>query len=180
MPRPARWLPISATYRDRLKDTTRTKPSYHRWNRLLLCRTSVHGKANRHLGRLIVSHLQREKDQETSRNVKRRNKDEQRPHGNYFRNKFEVDPFTHLNLIGINDEERQNEELSEIDNMLERAKQNSVPDSHCHKLQISVCHYSTTFDTQFSSTPNKVEPLRIKFIPEARPVRLKLRNNNQS
>lgn len=63
--------------------------------------------------------------------------------------------------------------------MLSRAKIEGFPEEHYKELEDLVWQHADSFDVSFSPTPAKIDPLRIVLTPDAKPVRVKLRNYSE-
>lgn len=123
------------------------------------------------LGRLIVARMQRDDDD------KSHEPPTNRPRANYFDSQHPADPFPDPFLINAPDEEAEDAQShKDIEELLARSKAEGFPEEHWEELQKVVWDHAPAFRTSFSSTPAKVEPLRINLKPEAQPVRVKLRN----
>lgn len=82
------------------------------------------------LGCLIITRLQREYFSESEREIQQPNSNPERPRGNYFAHKLDIDPFPDPNLIGLANSKRDKLERQDLESMLQRAKHNGFPDSH--------------------------------------------------
>lgn len=135
------------------------------------------------LGRLCIARLQRTHGAEPVSTVSDSppTLSSDRPRGNYYAHKFDIDPFPDPSLISLHDcSARTDDEKADITAMLAAAKANGFPDSHWPMLEALIWEFADSFSTRFSSTPAKVEPLRIELTADARPIRVKLRNYSAS
>lgn len=135
------------------------------------CAGITHSSGAGRLGRLIVARMQRNSNADSEK------LDPERPRSDYFHTDRNTDPFPDPFLIQPEDADTADEEAhSAIKAMLARAHENGFPDEHRERLESLVWDHSEAFRTGFSSSPAKVEPLRIALNPDAKPVRVKLRN----
>lgn len=136
------------------------------------------------LGRLMIPRIQRVVEREPIyhdvKDTKPTTPDPNRPRANYYANKFDKDPFPDPNLMDVDSKRRDCAEGAEIEAMIQRAVDNGLPDQYTKPLSNQVWTFCSTFSTRFSSTQSKVDPLSIGLTPDARPVRVKLRNYSPS
>lgn len=103
-----------------------------------------------------------------------------RPRVNYFKVKEEEDPFPDSSLMDPVDSTQSEEVKVEIDNMLQLAVTNGFPTEKLPQLQELVLDHADLFRTSFSSgPPADIPPLKVDLVPDARPVRVRLRNYSQ-
>lgn len=127
------------------------------------------------LGRLMVARLQ-SRDEPTTSPL-----DPDRPRADYFAHQADADPFPDPFLLQTEDPASDDAEARvSIVAMLDKAKANGFPDDHWEELESLVWKHAAEFRTSFSSEPARVEPLRIELMPDAKPVRVKLRNYSAS
>lgn len=103
-----------------------------------------------------------------------------RPRSNYYVNRFDEDPFPDPNLMELEDTGNNDQEKQDLEDMIQRAKDNGLPQSHWRAVEFLVQEFSGSFSNRFSATPSKVDPLIIRLTPDAKPVRVKLRNYSPS
>lgn len=121
------------------------------------------------LGRLMLSPLQRGRDRNVERESKQINRDPNLPRVNFFAHKIDIDPFPDPNFIGLEESERDKLEGHYFNAISQQANNNWLPESHSDQLQIVVWQLSSTFDTQLSPTPSRVEPVLIDLTTDAKP-----------
>lgn len=140
------------------------------------------------LGRLLIARLQRVKGPEpiaednsetenATGTARQKPSDPERPCENFFAHKLEHDPFPNPNLMDL---DALNGYRENVAGMLKHAYDNGLPDEHHGTLAKLVEDFNGMFGTSFSSTPSKVDALRIKLTADARPIRVRLRNYSPS
>lgn len=108
------------------------------------------------------------------------NLDAPRPHVDYYQVREEPDPFPDSSLMDPIDSSQTEEVDSEINNMIDNAVENGFPSAHVSALKKLVSDHTDIFRTSFSSgPPADIPPLKIDLVPEAKPVRVRLRNYSQ-
>lgn len=97
----------------------------------------------------------------------------------YDAQRVEIDPFPDPSMIDVPDASEDTLVMTEIKAMLERAKAEGLPDKHLKDLEDLVWQYADCFDMSFSPSPALIEPLRILLQPDAKAIRVKLRNYSE-
>lgn len=133
------------------------------------------------LGRLMISHLQRDDDNdkgdvESSESDEEYTIDPNQLRSNYYRKRLDEDPFPNSNLMDLDSKEKTEQEKQDIADMLNRKKEEGLPKTHWEAMEALVFDFADCFSTRFSTTPSKADPLRIRLTPDPRPIRVKLRN----
>lgn len=98
-----------------------------------------------------------------------------RPRGNYIFHKLDVHPFPDSTLFSAEESNSEEKEKTDITSMLKRGKQNGFPTWQWPQSEFIIWKFANTFSTRFSSTPTRVEPLKIELTAEAGPLRVRHR-----
>lgn len=104
-----------------------------------------------------------------------------RPRAVHEYGKTEEDPFPNPTLLDLLDED-QAESLDEaIGDMIQRAKENVLPETHLARVEQMVFRYRDVFRTGLSSgVPPKFPPLVIALTSDAKPTKVRLRNYSKA
>lgn len=125
------------------------------------------------VGRLMIARLNRQRGDEPST----MHSTDSRPRVNYFEVREEEDPFPDSSLLDPIDNSQHGDIEVELHNMIERARGNGLDDKQTQQLSDVVNEFKDIFRTSFSrGPPANVEPLKIELTPDAKPVRVRLRN----
>lgn len=99
----------------------------------------------------------------------------------YYRVREEEDPFPDPSVLDPLDIDQEDAIESGIDSLLEEANRNGMQGKELERLQRTVRAHKNVFRTSFSAgPPAKVQPLKIDLVPDATPVRVRLRNYTQA
>lgn len=102
------------------------------------------------------------------------------PRANYYMAQTEEDPFPDPSLLDPLDSEQHDDVLGAVHDMIERSKSNGLPDQYHDRLEKMVYSHLDVFRTGLSSGPAaKLPPLQIALTPDAKPVKVRLRNYSQ-
>lgn len=89
---------------------------------------------------------------------------------------MDADPFPDPNLTEPSTDDDDESDRREIKAIIDRTRANGFPPQLWQQLHDLVREFASTFSTRFSSKPFKVDPLRIELTPDAKPIRVRLRN----
>lgn len=145
------------------------------------CASVVHSTASDScgaLGRLMIARLN-SVSMATAPQTPAHKRNPNRPRGDYYAYKYDVDPFPDPSLIEQHAETDQSTTHSEIEAMLARAKKEGFPDEQWDHLSELIWKHADDFGITFSEMPAKIEPLRIELTPDAHAIRVKLRNYSE-
>lgn len=139
-------------------------------------RSSTGTTCGGHVSRLISSRLNRVVDPFDFNTPP----DPSRPRVNFYSVQEEVDPFPDKSLLHPIDSAQQEEVSEAIENMVQVATDSGFPNDNLPELKEIVTDHTDIFRTSFSSgPPANIEPLKIDLVPDAKPVRVRLRNYSQ-
>lgn len=128
------------------------------------------------VSRIMVSRLNQVQEDEPNSEVQGELAAD-RPRVNYNAARNEEDPFPDPSLLDPIDSMQHKEVETETEEMLHKAKENGLSTDHSEKMRYLVQSHKNIFRTAFSSgPPADLRPLRIDLTPEARPVKVRLRN----
>lgn len=106
--------------------------------------------------------------------------EDRRPRVDYFESKEEEDPFPDESLLDPIDVAQQDEVMKEIQAMLSRASEEGLQGELLTRLKTLVLKNTDVFRVGFSSgPPAQFKPMKIELVPNAKPVRVRLRNYTQ-
>ena len=112
-------------------------------------------------------------------NVRNPLQDHLRPRINFFGSRNDEDPFPNPNLLDLI-QPNGDETNAAIEDMLNDLKKVGLKDEHLNEFRRLVYDYSDIFCVGLSpGSPTKFQPLKINLTPDAKPVRVKLRNYSQ-
>lgn len=127
------------------------------------------------LGRLILSREERTYGDQTA-SAGAEPPDPDRPRQDYFANQQDDDPFPDPDLIGVDHGTAEAEIEDATTAMLQRSKDHGLPKDIWQPMEYLVREHTKTFSQSFSAEPEKVPRLEIELMPDACPVRVKLRS----
>lgn len=84
---------------------------------------------------------------------------------NYFVFEDDGDSFSSPNFVDFNEPTRRSSERADIEDTLQHSLNNGLPENYNKPLTNLVRKFSSTSSVQFSSTPSKVDALRIELTP---------------
>jgi transposase InsO family protein len=100
-----------------------------------------------------------------------------RPRVDYYSSRTEEDPFPDQSLLDRLDEPQAAAVQTAIDAALRQAKENGLPPDSAAALDDLVRVHTNVFRVGFSAgPPANIRPLKITLTPDARPVKVRLRN----
>ena len=100
-----------------------------------------------------------------------------RPRVNFYAARSEEDPFPDSSLLDLFDEDQHEDIRSAVQALVQFAKDNGLPQDSATELDEFVNSRLDIFRVSFSAgPPARIEPLTVDLTPEARSVKVRLRN----